>query len=358
MAEWQFVAANGAQQIDLTAATGRKLTARLWSPSEASFTIDGRNEQATVLMELATDLLVRRNGVDLYRGRVGATSDSIGADTHSVDVPTGDYRALLLRRLLYDDDELDWTGDQSDIVWGLVEATQARAGGDLGITRGVGAVTGVSRTVDYEPGASIGEAVQQLAQLDDGFEWDISPALELDVYYPQRGQVGGETVVLDYGGLVSGVQRNVDPGNYANALRVTGDAALTPEVREAADLATRPEGRWDAQVGLTTIQQQPLLAARADWLLGVRQVVTPSYTLQLRPGGWEGPAHVWLGDTCRLSISSGRLAVDTLLRVVEVSVDLPGDGDEVVSLTLGSARQSMGGLLADNLLRLGQLERT
>lgn len=341
---------------ELTRARARRLTARLRAPSEASFVIDGSHEEAAELEELVTDLLIRRSGTVLYRGRMGSTGDTIDVQGHNVEVSTGDYRALLRRRILYDDDTLQWLAtDKAAIAWALVQQTQARTGGDLGITNSTTSLaTSVDRT--YEAGASIGEAIQELAEEGDGFDWDINPGTLALETWAQRGRAGG--VVLDLGGLVSSVRRNVDPSSYANAIRVNGDAALLDiATREAADLATRAEGRWDGQYGDTTIRDATTLGERADWRINDAQVLQPAYSVTLRPGKWQGPTHIWLGDTCRLVVRSGRLDVNTTLRVFEVAVELDDNGGETISLTLGAPMPDLRRSLAAQALRLDQLER-
>lgn len=353
--DWSFVADNAGTHQAMARAADRRLTVRLSAPSEASFTLAGTDEQAGAVTELVTDVLVLRDGVKLYRGRVGATSDALDASTHRVEVPTGDYRALLQRRNLYDDDQVVWSDDQSDIAWGLVQQTQARTGGALGITRGVGVVTGVVRDRTYEAGKPIGEAIQQLSEAPDGFDWDINADKELDIFYPTRDN--GHAVVLDYGGAIKAVKRNVDPSAYANALRMNGADTLLPEVREAVDLASRPEGRWDGQYGVTTITEQGTLADRADWQLAVAQQVVPAYSVTFKGGRWGGRDHVWVGDTCRLVVQHGRLAVNTLLRVVELAITVPANGWEEVTATLGIPLATVGSMVAGQAARLDQLER-
>lgn len=360
MASWQYAVGDwGAlgPDVALTAARSRRVTFRLRAPSEASFTLDGDNPQATEITELVTDLHIYRDGERLYRGRVGATRDTADADRHTVDVQTADYRALLLRRILYDSDQLSWVAtDQADIALELIGETQSRIHGDLGITEGVGNPTGVTRDRNYEPGKPIGEAIQELSEVIDGFDWDINPDTKaLDIYYPERGTDNG--VVLDYGGLVTGFTRAVDPSRYANAVRLNGDELLLAESREAADLGSRAEGRWDAQHGYTTITDQGTLDDRADWHIEQDQLLVPAYTLRLRAGRWEGPDHIWLGDPCQVVLRAGRLEVDTVQRVWEIAVSLGDSGEEDVQVTLAGPAPDFRRKVTDQLVRLDQLER-
>lgn len=369
---WQFIAgpASGGHELALTEAKDRKLRIKLTEPSECSFTLDGRHSQASQIDELATDIHVLHQPDDrpariLYRGRVGATSDSLNADTHTMSVATLDYRAVLNRRILWSDSTLQWLAtDQADIARGLLAQTQNRAGGDLGVDPGTN-TTGVARDRTYEAGDSIGEKIQELSQVLNGFEWDIEPTsasgLALRIYYSSRGVDRG--VLLEYGGMVTSLQRQVDPSEYANAIRMTGkegtdtEPGPTPVEREAGDIGSVEQGRWDKAFGEHSLETQAVLNDRADWQLAESQTVRPSYTVTLRAGTWEGPGHIWVGDTVRLVVYSGRLQVDTRLRVYELGVDIADTGDDTISLTLGAPRPDIRRRDAAVLRRLKNLER-
>jgi hypothetical protein len=366
---WQLIAgpASGGYDLSLTEATGRRFTARLTDPSELGFGLDGRHPQATQVDELATDVHVlwtpSSGGTRvLFRGRVGATGDSIDDASHSVEVGALDYRALLNRRRLYSGSTLTWAAtDQSAIAWGLIQQTQARTGGDFGIGRGVGQTTGILRDRTYEAGDSIGERVQELSEVIDGFDWDITPTsasgLAFDVWYPQRGADRG--VVLEYGGLVKAVRREVDPSAYANAVRYTGstDPVTVPVETESADIAARLEGRWDAVYGDDGLTTQTALDDRAAWQLAQAQVVQPVYTLTLRAGAWDGPDHIWLGDPVLVVVMSGRLSVITTLRVYEIAFTLGSSGDEGVEVTVGGPKPDYRRRPKATERRLTNLER-
>lgn len=375
---WTFVVgpASGGHDVGLTEATSRRYIARLTEPSEVSFNIDGRGVQAPLIEELASDIHVMWQpgapgepptgpGQQLFRGRVGATADDITETEHGMQVTALDYRAVLKRRRTINTDTNVLAGiDQAEIAWTLIAQTQSHLAGDLGISKGVGFPgASVVRDRTYMAGDSIGERIQELSEVVDGFDWDITPvspsALHLDVWFPQRG--GNKGVVLELGGLVSKANRDVDPGEYANAIRVTGDdgaaAPPTPVERDVIDPDTRPEGRWDAVFGESTIQTQAALNARADWLREESQVIRPAYSLTLKAGGWGGPGHIWLGDTVQVVINSGRLAVNTALRVYELQFDISADGGETVTVTAGRPRPDYRKRPAQFERRITNLER-
>jgi hypothetical protein len=373
---WQLVAgpASGGHDLALTEARSRRYTAKLRDASDLSFSIDGRHPQAEAIAELSTDVHLLFTGdsgtVELDRCRVGQTRDEIDEDTHRLDVTCLDYRAVLGRRILYSGDTLTFAGeDQADIAWSLIAATQAQAAGSLGIYKGfISDYTGVDRDRTYEAGDSIGQRIQELSEVIDGFDWDITPdgasSLRFDVWYPQRGSDRG--VVLILGGLAAAVTREVDPSDFANAIRYTGAQGdeETPgpdpvelEAPYLPDATSAPEGRWDVALGDDGLTTQGALDERAAWQLAQSQVVTPVYTVRLRRGGWEGPSHIWVGDTVRLIIPSGRLAVDTTARVHEVQIDIDEDGGETVTLSLGGARPDFRRWPSQIERRLKDLER-
>jgi hypothetical protein len=367
MAVWQFVMgpASGGHDVSVTQARSRSVTFRLSDPHEAGFDIDANTPAGMYVQELSTDLHCIRDGQILYRGRVGPTADDgdeKSADT--VNVKTSDYRELLKRRRLYSGDIITFTQNgQDNIAWVLVNNTQVRAGGDLGISKGVGfgGDNQWYRDRTYILGDSIGEKIQELSEVDQGFEWSIDPvdasSLHMNLYHPRRGTNKG--VVLEYGGLIRAYHRETNPGDYANQIRVTGDTSVLTAAgvtRVAADIATRPEGIWDGIYG-NDIQTSAALNDRADWQLANSQLIPVSYSLTFKPGGWDGPDHVWLGDTVEVVIKSGRLNVDAFYRVHEIAITLDDNGNESVVMSLNGPNPDYRYRPATTLRRLTNLER-
>lgn len=334
---WKFLTGprTDGPDTELTAATGRQVTVRLGQPSDANFNLDGRHEQAAGIVELTTDLWCWRGQELLHRGRVGASTDELTADAHACTFNAPDYRALLDRRFLHDTDKLTYPSeDQAAIAWQLAQATQAKSGGDLGITRGTGQTTGYLRDRRYPGGTPIGEAINGLGDLEDGFDWEIDPQLRLNVFTPQRGR--DTDVVLDFGGMVTAVSRALSPSDYANAVRaVAAVNPQAPQYREATDIGVRPEGRFELERGYPDIFESATLGARAAGLLADAQVLRPSYTLALGEGRYPGTEALWLGDTAIVAIRSGRLNIADRLRVEAITFVAGEDGQETVRVTVG-----------------------
>jgi hypothetical protein len=358
---YQFVLgpAGGNPATDLTFARNRVIDLRLNEPSTASFVIDGRAEQAAEILELATEVSVFRDRELLFRGFVGATSDTINEDRHDVTVTVVDYRGRLDRIIL--DNDVTYTDEEDqDIGWELIDDAQDKTGGDLGITRGIPVGVDTVRTITFTGGISVREALDRLASLSPGFDWDITPEREF-VLFDERGSDKG--VILDYGGLVSAVGVNFDPSTYANAVRVSGDDTTTAQFEAATDIGTRPEGRYEAQLGLTDITTDATLASRATRLLAEREQIKSSFQVTLRNGDtdlirWGGLDDIGLGDTCRMVVRSGRLDINRLVRVFEIRVAIGADNNETVTLTLDAPEETFVDRIRRQQARLETLERS
>lgn len=357
---WRFEAVQpdgGAEELG--DATDRTITFNLTDYCSAEFSINGRSEHAGFLHELITDVRAYRDGTLMYRGRVGATSDDLDASTHSMKVSTADYRWLLSKRTLWPTSTLTYAAaDQSDIAWDLIADSQALSGGSWGITRGSGTTTGVDRDRTYEVGSNLAELLNNLAAVDDGFDYEVDPFKAFNIYYPSRGELRDFAVTYSAsgGGNCSKISRALDPSNYADAVRVSGADAVGPVTRVAADIATRPEGRFEQQLSFTNLTTDDAVAEAADAQLDLYAGLTATYTVTLQRGYWD-PSVLWLGDTCPVQIRSGRLDINDVLRVYAITVAIGDDGDEVPTITFGPPIAGLKQRLRGFARRIDDLER-
>lgn len=357
---YQFLVgpAGGTVDTELTFARNRQLDLRLREPSTVSFTIDGRSTQAAEISELASEVVVLRNRQQVFRGFVGATSETITPDRHDVNVTAVDYRGRL-ERLIVDSNETYTSQLDRDIAWDLIETAQAKTGGNLQISRGVAATVTSSRTIEIAGGANIRESIDLLSNLDPGFDWDVID--RVFTMWAERGS--NNNVILDYGGLVSNVEISFDPAGYANAVRVSGSVSTTAQFATGSGVGGRVEGRYEVNIGLTDVNSNTVLDARADKAVADLQLIRPAYAVQLRQGdtpgtGWGGLGEIGLGDTCRLVVRSGRVDVNELVRVFEIRVTVGDSGEEQVVLVLNAEDRSFLDRIRSQRDRLSVLERS
>lgn len=351
--DYRFVAFRGTSPLGELAALDRRLEFRLDKPSLVAFRINAAHPTAQFIRELDTDVVVYRDGVPLIRAVITATQDSINEDSHYIDVSAMDYKGRLEFRLLLTPQVFTDEKDV-DIAWAAILAAQGETNGQLGIRRGR-LDEGVELSGGFPAGISVGEALSLVSNVDEGFDWDIDADLRFNIFRP-RGRSSQR--VLDYGGLVSEVQREFAAGEFANSLRASGDETI-PSVIAGEGNAT--VGRWDRQVGFPQIDNPSLLAGLAlDELSRLEnEAVTNRVRLRSSEGiqTWGGPADIGVGDSVRLVVRSNRLNVNTLTRVREIDVTLGDDGREDVSFVLDGPRRTFQERINNIVQRLTELER-
>lgn len=367
MAVWTWAAGpwrTGAPQNELTTSGGtRRLICRLLDPSEATITLNGFGSDASLIDELVTDLWIYRDGVSLFRGRVyGPTNDHLTAATYTYDVKAFDYRQLLWRRLLYAD--RTWTNvEQATIAWNLIQDTQNQVGGDMGIRTSLGAplatgwpATGVVRPLTtFTAGSTVWDSLRKLDQMANGFDIDIDKNLVANLYYPQRGTDNG--VVLDYGGVITAVERTFEPATFANAIRQSGATGITPATASVSSLATANEGRWDSQYGDVDLTTTDMVAQTAATNIALASTALPTYQLHMTRNAWGGPSHFWLGDYVTVAIQTGRLNEVVKARVFQLEIVIGTSDTEDIIVTVGNVHHDFQSLLKGISKRITPLTR-
>lgn len=379
MARWRLDAGPAGQVpvAPLATAQDRTFDFNLTEPSTCSFTIDGRSTDAAVLEELVTDVHLLRDGVPIFTGRVIATNDTLDDRKHRTQITCTDLRGVMARRLVRT--ERNWAGYDVAYAAGelLLEAQQAPYTG-LGVTVPSFPAAGSTATRRVEVGQSITSELQALQGSTDGgssvFDWDVSPGWTnrtARLWAPQRGRdlTGPGGLTLQYRQARPGartaafgtVQRQFDPSTYANTLTVVGGTRREDRTVTSTDPATGQQVTETIQVEIPTtpvtvvddaevalvgsyaaiesypdIVYQAELQAKAQSRLAELSRVSATYSFPLRAGLWQGPDTLWLGDTARVLVTSGRVQDDLALRVSKLTLALDSTGAERVVAVVGN----------------------
>lgn len=317
---------------ELTQATGRVVTWRVDGHAFAQFSIDGRSSEAAGIVERRDDLWIYRDGTLVFRGRIVGAEDQIDSTEHRVQFLAVDYRGMLTLAAKVEPPVPTFSAvDQGQIPWQLIQSWQALPGGDWGIVEGVGALSGTNRDEsDIAPFSPVGEVIDRILRRDGGGEWEISPTLELNRWFPTRGTARSD--VLDYGGVLSGVGKSLP--EFGNVGGASGEQNTTPESVAAGDVGTDQRGRWTAAQAFPAVSIQATVAAKAQWVLDQASTVVDEWRATFAPRRWSGPAGLWIGDTATLSVRSGRLAIQGTHRVVELQAVCGDHGTETISVGL------------------------
>ena len=341
---WYLLKPTGEFITALTTATARQLAFPIDAAATAQFTmpgvidLSGPAPETALVKELATDVYVTRNGRPVFRGRVGTSAETHANDADTVQFTAVDYRGLLDHRIIWPGSQLTFNAtfppnDESAIAWQMITDSQAQAGGDLGITEGTGiGTTGVLRDRTYTAGVPLGQTLDELANLENGFEWEVDSNLAFNVFYPQRGRDQTASQVLAYGRGLTAITSTVNTDAYANAVYYTGHQPETMPVEELLGIFPPGVGRWESQVTDPNVTLQATVEEQGQAALLTASQLDPAFTLTMSPAWWE-PGDIWLGDLVQVQVRDGRLDVDVARRVVNIAITLDDDGTETVVLT-------------------------
>ncbi|MET9468482.1 hypothetical protein ABZY44_27585 [Streptomyces sp. NPDC006544] len=296
-------------------------------------------------------ILPGRTGVWVERGRdiwwggivwtLSLASDARGR--LGAQIQAGGWESYLYRRLLYDTQTAD-DMDQFDIVRQLVDYAADMPGGDIGITYDT-TLSGVIRDRTYlrYDLPSVGELIDDLAAIDQGFEWRIASYRDADGRRIKRMQfgspiirTGSADIVLDHPGPVLSYTWPTDATRKANAWQTRGASInrnqtaesyplTSPLLVSTADLDTGWP-RLDGFSDYSTVSRQATLDAhaQADHRAALNPVTIPEITVLL--GGDITPALI--GATVRVRIRDlwHPTALDARFRVVGMSINPPERG--------------------------------
>jgi hypothetical protein len=301
-------------------------------------------------------IIVERDGVVVWCGIVWVAAYDDTSQT--VDVRAGETWSYYRKRII--GTRRKFVGvDQLDIVQTLLEDAHAVSGGDIGVTVGT-ETSGVDRDRTYETWEfkNLGEAVEQLAEVIDGFDFSIDAywtdagtlGKALRLWYPRKGRRFDETGhVFEVGRNIISWDWPLDGTRYANQVRNVGagqDAGTLRVTRTASDQLLLPSAGGPGYpliedvISNTDVLVAATLTAQADLALNsvARPVVIPSVTVRadLDPifGAWS------LGDACRIVAEPGITpyfpnGLDDYRRIIGFDVAVSDDGEEEVQLVLG-----------------------
>ena len=307
--------------------------------------------------EVRRQLVVERDGVVVWCGVVWASPyDDVNQQRAVRASETWSYyrRRLIGTRRVYRNT------DQFTIARQLLTDAHAVAGGDIGVT--VGAETcGVLRDRNYEvwERKNLGEAVEELANVLDGFDFGIdaawSPTGQLvktfRVYYPRRGRrfaLTGHVFEVGRNNLISW-DWPTDGTRYANRIINIGAgeaeaqrSSVRANIGQLAALVDGGPGYPLIEHVMSNVEVtlQATLNSQAEKALGMfsQPVVVP--TIEVRSDVDPIFGTYDLGDAIRFVCQPGITprfpdGVDTYRRIVGWDVAVSDEGVDTVKLLLG-----------------------
>jgi hypothetical protein len=393
---------------ELSEGRNRKLV-RAWNtPAVFTFDLDGGRPAARYISELGTEVVAWRwddtTGADVayFRGPVTASADTIDEQSHTLSVTATDYLGILARRIFTTVTAAATVADQDVCAADIVNAGRnvtassgtALSGSYLPLSYSSAtggwvvpvnpdgsarALSGTSRTMTWQGNSVCLTMLGDLAKLAGGFDYDVAPFTSLTeagqspgqvdalrLFFPAQG-VTRTSPALYYPGNVTALTRQVSSADYSNYWRTLGNNQNTTQnaaqlygeawTADALGAQASAPGLW---MGSDSSPDQapsgPLLTQEAQGQLNIYSVLMPTYTLTLAPGFYYQGAFA-IGDTLPLIVQSGRLNVNTALRVMGVTFETTDDGTELVTLTVGRAPTTLADMLGDQAADIRALSR-
>lgn len=248
--------------------------------------------------------------------------------------------------------------DQLAIARALVTLAQAITGSNIGVTLGA-EVSGVPRIRTYNSYElkQIAEAVEQLAAVDDGFDFGVDlqpgPIKVLTLSYPRRGRIAGTTGVafvdgkniIDYEVLEDGTRS----ARTFTAIGAGDGIDMRLSTQSQTDLIDNGYPATSATGAFKDVKVQATLDGHARAELSARAMTPTFWKVTVDPDDPDGGLGTWIiGDDALLEIpdddnfprgADGSSGYRSYHRILSAKVSIPQVGKENVVVTLGPVTQ-------------------
>lgn len=232
-------------------------------------------------------------------------------------------RRLIADELIYEDE------DQFDIAWDLINYTQSEADGALGFTRFSTTPSGVLRTRKFRSWErhNILDALQDLTEVYNGFDIEITPNKEFKHHYPYKGNDDG--VVFELGKNIGSIAYDVDATRTVSELHGMGAGG---DRNRCIAVVTHTETQTDfgllqSTEDFSNVRRYDTLVDRTTEALRVRKGVRvlPQITVVT-----EDPAFgsFSVGDIVRVRAFKGYIDLDRQYRIGTQLVQVSDEGYE------------------------------
>ena len=225
-------------------------------------------------------------------------------------------------------------------AWNIVAASQALTDGNLFITQGT-SVSGGAPSARIKFAASelkmVSDALADLSEGDNGFDWEVTPNRVFNVYYPRLS--GRANVRLEFGGNIRSYAVDINGKYAANNVVVQGaDDSLSAAV---VDTAKRAEYGLRHYVGSNTgLKSRAQLDAYATQLLSLRRDTRIIPQLSVAAEGVNPfNGDIDYGQVARTVINDGWVQYDIDMRCSGYQFTVDKHGIETFVLYLNDLRE-------------------
>lgn len=327
----------------VTAFEGLTVTDSLHDGPSCSYSIPGDSPAALVIDGLATDTWLYRVSVNASRPkwqrlRVMPIDQQWGESGEDVaQVNAFGYKQVVAARHIVSGPPIFTGVEQAQIVWALIEHTQAQPGGHLGITAGILPTGQLRDRTEYKIGDELGKLLSDLGDVINGVWWgiDVDKVLTVKLWTDFNTLV--TPIVHGQNAMTIGRTR----ARFANAAGAQGaDNVTVPVWRTDPSIASDPRGRWEVYDAThSDVIDQAVVADYAA--AGLEEFRNPPTTWQatIEPDEYfVGASRYEPGDVVQIVVPAsavdeiGHPKVNVTALVTEVQVGYDDSGAATVSV--------------------------
>lgn len=288
-----------------------------------------------------TCLWIDRNGSLRFGGIVWTASGSV--DGNSLDISASDFHSYTRRREIRSTTTFTAV-DQLTIARTLIDNLQDTAGSLDIIQTTETSLSGVlrDRTYLWYERLGVGEAIENLASVNDGFDWRYVvaysagvPTVEFTTSFPKLGF--RTPYVFDLGSnveLLSFTEDGTSLVNRAEAIGIGEGEAISQALASLTNSAALLEyPLYERSETFNDIYFQSTLEGKARLMLARGAKPITQYTVRLSPDAQPRLGSYKVGDIVQLRGEYGYLSVADDFRIVSLAYSVGTDG-EVVEATL------------------------
>ncbi|MFE0020517.1 hypothetical protein [Amycolatopsis sp. NPDC059021] len=327
-------------------------TNTLNAPGSASLTValnppGAHVNPRTIVTGAATAVYVERNGRVVWSGLLwdGKADFAVG----TMDLQCEGWMSYFRLRHYHATTAFTQV-DQADIARALLQhAGQYGDGSRLGMIEYGTERTGVKRDRTYKGSEhkGIGEAVEQLAAVINGFDFSFDTTWRADelittfhVHYPVVGR--SRALTLEQGRNCDITGASVGGKSVVTHAFALGSGDGADQVWASAGSPSQVFPRLESVESFSDIKEYGTLRAKAEERvrIGAAPVVLPSIVLY--PDASPGLDDFDLGDALTVRGGYGLVPIDGMWRITELSVSVDDSGAEQITLT-AAPRDVFGG---------------
>lgn len=290
-----------------------------------------------------TVIYVERDGVLLWGGILWAAS--VSADDGTITINGQGFWSYFRRRVLRT--TKTYTGiDQLAIAQDLIRWAQSQPGGDINVAVGTETSSVVrDRTYNDWERKNIGEAVEQLAAVENGFDFAVDVGYEpsgaitrtFRLSYPRRGS--NTSIVFELGTNLGSFTQQVDATVQANQIDVigAGDGSAMLIATVADDTLTPPYPLLEDVLSYKDVSELDTLVGHGNAALAARTSPVETIPTIAQFGPDTGLGSYITGDEVAVRGSAGFIDVEQRARIIGISVKVDEQSSEEVGVALQPA---------------------